>query len=79
MCSSDLVPSAIKSMGLPKGHNKCEMFVISDPDMEMFLTFGDYLKKTIEASPEWQGLKNRVKTSQPAGSGFDDVEDDIPF
>ena len=73
------VPSAIKSMGLPKGHNKCEMFVISDPDMEMFSTFGDYLKKTIEASPEWQGLKNRVKTSQPAGSGFDDMDDDIPF
>ena len=71
------VPSAIKSMGLPKGHNKCEMFVISEPDMEMFSTFGDYLKKTIEASPEWQAHGN--KPTKSTTSGFDDIDDDLPF
>lgn len=73
------VPSAIKSMGLPKGHNKCEMFIVSDPDMEMFETFGDYLKGVIEASPEWQAQKSRAKHASPADSGFDDMDSDIPF
>jgi hypothetical protein len=47
--------------------------------MEMFATFGDYLKGVIEASPEWQAVKGRAKHASPADSGFDDMEDSIPF
>ena len=73
------VPSIIKSAGIPKGHNKCELFSISEPDMEMFDTFSDYLKQTIQASPEWQASQSRAQQGKPANDGFDDLEDDIPF
>jgi hypothetical protein len=72
------VPVAIKRGGLPEGFNKLAMFVISNPDMELFETFGNGLKEKITSSPEW-----RARSSQPApgstGSGFDDMDDDIPF
>ena len=71
------VPSAIRSMGLPQGFNRCEMFTISDPDMEMFETFGKYLKATIEQSPEWKA-RQPVSYSQNKSSGFDDMKDDLP-
>jgi hypothetical protein len=73
------VPKVIKTNGLPKGHNKCEIFIISEGDMEMFNTFGEYLKKTIQSSPEWQGLAKKGNVPAPQSSGFDDIEDDIPF
>jgi len=72
------VPSALKLNGMPKGHNPCKMFQISDPDMELFETFSDYLKKQIEESPEWKAKTNPIKASSPK-SGFDDMPDDIPF
>jgi len=72
------VPNAVKSAGLPDGHNPAQMFEISNPDMAMFETFSDFLKKQISDSPEWkaQGKKS--------GSGFDDMpndldEEDLPF
>lgn len=73
------VPGAIRSMGLPQGHNKCEIFTISEPDMKMFETFGEYLKKTIEASPEWQARKPKSYGPADNGSGFDDMDSDVPF
>ena len=74
------VPVTIKKAGLPEGFNKLNMFVISDPDMELFESFGKNLKEKIMNSPEW-----RARDQQPApkpgaqGSGFDDMDDDIPF
>lgn len=68
------VPTVIKS-AIPKGHNKCEMFIISEPDMEMFDKFPDWLKKKIGESPEWKARQNPDKPS----SGFDDMESDLPF
>lgn len=74
------VPVAIKKAGLPEGFNKLAMFVISNPDMELFETFGNGLKEKITSSPEWRA---RSPASQPApdrpSSGFDDMDDDIPF
>ena len=75
------VPVAIKKAGMPEGFNKLAMFVISNPDMELFETFGNGLKEKITSSPEWRA---RSPAPQPApgstGSGFDDMEDsDIPF
>lgn len=64
---------------LPKGHNQCGIFMISDPDMEMFETFGKYLKETIQKSPEWKAVQGRQGgQAEPAGA-FDDMEDDRPF
>lgn len=72
------VPSAIKSAGLPQGHNPCAIFLISEPDMELFNTFGDYLKKTIQGAPEWKAVQGRE--APPASSGgFEDMDDDMPF
>jgi len=76
------VPSAIKKSGLPNGFNKLAMFVIENPDMELFETFGNGLKEKIQSSPEWRarnGDQPSPSKAAPAGSGFDDMDDDIPF
>jgi hypothetical protein len=73
------VPNAIKN-ALPKGHNKCGLFMISEPDMEMFETFGKYLKETIQAAPEWKAVQGRAAPAAEAPKGgFDDMESDVPF
>lgn len=79
------VPVTIKRAGLPEGFNSAVLFSISDPDMDVFETFGKGLKEKIMASPEWQSYNGRTETrsvSKPepsgGGSGFDDM-DDIPF
>lgn len=71
------VPNALKA-ALPEGHNRAGIFMISEPDMEMFDGFGDFLKKQIESSPEWQAVKGRAAPKESAG-GFDDMESDMPF
>ena len=76
------VPVAIKKGGLPEGFNKLAMFVIDEPDLELFETFGDGLKEKIKATPEWRardGGQSSYEKPKPAGSGFDDMDDDIPF
>ena len=78
------VPPAIKKAGLPEGFNTLGIFSIDEPDMTMFGTFSDGLKQKISGSPEWQrngGSSDQSSTSKPTpgGSGFDDMDDDIPF
>jgi len=76
------VPVAIKKAGFPEGFNKLAMFVIEDPDMELFATFGNNLKEKIQLSSEWRARSNdQQPASNPGfiGSGFDDMDDDIPF
>jgi hypothetical protein len=72
------VPSFLKQQGLPAGVNALGMFRIADPDMKLFDTFTDNLKKKIESSPEWKARSHKKATAAPA-SGFDDMDDDIPF
>ena len=74
------VPKAMKA-DLPEGHNKCAAFYIESPDMDMFETFSDNLRAKIEQSPEWQsrGKQEAKVPSASKGSGFDDMDDDIPF
>jgi hypothetical protein len=75
------VPKAMKG-NLPEGHNKCAAFYIESPDMDMFETFSDNLRAKIEQSPEWQarqGNQSNKAQSASKGSGFDDMDDDIPF
>ena len=72
------VPVAIKRGGMPEGFNKLAMFVISNPDMELFETFGNGLKEKITSSPEWRARSPQHVPDRPS-SGFDDMDDDIPF
>jgi hypothetical protein len=62
------VPQVVKTTGLPKGVNVCQMFNIDEPDMDVFETFSKNLKAKIEASPEWR-----------AKHGFNDVESEDPY
>ena len=77
------VPVAIKKAGLPEGFNKLAMFVIETPDMELLETFGNGLREKIMSSPEWRarsgGQEQPVRKATNTGSGFDDMDDDIPF
>lgn len=82
------VPAAIKKAGLPEGFNKLGMFSIEEPDMDLFETFSNGLKDKIKASPEWQAREGNEyarnesasgQARQSTGSGFDDMDDDIPF
>jgi hypothetical protein len=75
------VPPAIKKGGIPEGHNDLKLFSIDEPDMALFDSFSNGLREKIQKSPEWQG---RGGSSAPApakapSSGFDDMDDDIPF
>ena len=70
-------------MAVPKGMpvsdqiNPSVYFSLDEFDQKVFDSLSDGYKKLIQASPEWQGLKNG-SGKQPAGK-FDDMEDDIPF
>jgi hypothetical protein len=74
------VPASIKKAGLPSGFNQVSMFVIDEPDMKLFETFGNGLKEKIQGSPEWRA-HNELPLSQlgSEGSGFDDMDSTIPF
>lgn len=75
--SINSVPPAIKKSGLPDGVNKAEIFDIENPNMAMYETFGKGLQAKIALAPEWN-----KKPSAPVGSkgsGFEDMDSDIPF
>jgi hypothetical protein len=75
------VPPAIKKAGIPQGHNDLKLFSIDEPDMALFDSFSSGLREKIQKSPEWQG-RGGSSASAPAkapSSGFDDMDDDIPF
>jgi len=80
------VPSVIKSAGLPPAINVNQVFRLADPDLELYETFGKGLKAMIEASPEWQAFQGKKPAqnaskaaSGSSGSGFDDMDSDLPF
>lgn len=83
------VPKQIKSAGLPEAFNKTSIFSIDEPDMELFGTFSDGLKAKIMSSPEWKDRQGEqyargehqsgASKQAGGGSGFDDMDDDIPF
>jgi hypothetical protein len=76
------VPSVVKQGGLPPAVNVNQLFRLAEPDHELFDTFGKGLKEKIQASPEWQALQARKGAQKPdkaPSSGFDDMDDDLPF
>ena len=81
------VPKVLKDT-LPVPHNPTAIFSITNPDMDLFNSFSNSLREKISASPEWQSRDDPAKLrsdqaakaqKQPASSGFDDMDDDIPF
>lgn len=75
------VPAMIKQNGLPAAINKNEMFNLSEPDMAMFETFSDNLKKKIQNSPEWERLQTPSKKATTTVDAAMEEDDglDIPF
>jgi hypothetical protein len=76
------VPQAVKKAGMPQHHNDLKMFSIEEPDMALFDSFSNGLKEKIGKSPEWQargGKPSAPATDKAPSSGFDDMDDDIPF
>jgi hypothetical protein len=72
----------VKQGGLPPAVNVNQLFRLAEPDYELFDTFGKGLKEKIQASPEWQALQARKGAQKPdkaPSSGFDDMDDDLPF
>ena len=75
------VPSMVKKMGFPEGHNPLQVFKLASPDVAMFETFSKGLKAKIEASPEWKAFNDRkaAPTTSPDANPVGDMEDDLPF
>lgn len=69
------VPGALKGT-LPDAVNDNQIFNLSEPDMKLYETFSDHLKKKIELSPEWQ----RLQSGQAAPARHqEDATGDVPF
>lgn len=75
------VPGMIKQNGLPEPVNKNEMFNLSDPDMALFQSFSENLKKKIQSSPEWERLQSKpMATREAPGRPAQDIDpEDVPF
>lgn len=61
-----------------------QVFDVNEPDMQLFESFPDWLKEKIQGCMEWGNPKalepQKVTTTRAGGgSGFDDMDDDIPF
>lgn len=75
------VPPAIKKAGIPEGHNELKLFSIDEPDLKLFDSFSNGLKEKIQKSPEWMSrtYQKEQNDSANSGSGFDDMDSDVPF
>lgn len=75
----------IKGMPKPDPVNDNFIFDADEPDMAAFEKFSDKMKETISSSREWKARRAGTRPATTAtgttnsGSGFDDMDDDIPF
>lgn len=81
-------PAALKNAKF-KPFNETQQFDVDNPDMAMFETFPEWLQEKIQGCLEWN--EPEVETAAPAArqgnssggartnTGFDDMDDDIPF
>lgn len=78
------VPSIYKQNGLPKEVNPKEIFNLQKPDMKLFESFSENLKKKIRMSPEWSRIIEHDEYAKDQSDSanskkvFEDV-DNIPF
>lgn len=69
------LPGALKNSKPAPVHDNV-MFDLDAPDMEVFAKFHEKLQDAIKRSPEW--AKHAKHAGHAAGSGFDDLPNDIP-
>ncbi len=74
------LPVVVKQAGMPKAVNACQMFSLSDPDMDVFNNLSEKLKASIMATNEWSRIPNKpsAQVAQVAQPAFED-DNDIPF
>jgi hypothetical protein len=79
-------PSALKDMK-PKAKNPLQLFDVTDPNVAVYDVLPEWIRKDIDqcaernAKPQSTQAAGREagKTAVAAGSGFEDMDDDIPF
>ena len=71
------LPTVLKNSKPAPVHSDL-IFDLDKPDMKAFADFYEKLQEMIKRSPEWARLQSK-KAATPAGNGFDDMDDDIPF
>ena len=73
----------IKGMPKPDPVNANFIFDADEPDMAAFEKFSDKMKELINGCREWRtkraGGKPATTATATQGSGFEDMDDDIPF
>lgn len=67
------IPGALKNAKPAAVHDNV-IFDLDKPDMKLFETFHEKLQEAIKKSPEWAAATG----GKHQGSGFDDMESDIP-
>lgn len=73
------IPGALKN-AIPIGVHDLVKFDLDAPDMDVFNKFHDYLKDTIQKSPEWaQHVKKNNPQQQNNEPSHDEFDDGIPF
>lgn len=79
-------PAALKN-AKPKAVNKLQLFDVTEFDRAHYEALPEWIRKQIDASVERSGKPQSAaaasqsagKAAAAAGSGFDDMDDDIPF
>lgn len=74
-------PAALKDMR-PTAINKLQLFDVTAPDKSVYDALPEWITKQIDACVERNGTPTpqpMQNAGKPAGSGFDDMDDDIPF
>lgn len=75
------LPGALKNAKPDPVHENV-LFNLDEPDMAVFAKFHEKLQEAIKRSPEWAELHGEQPSKPQASggsSGFDDMDDDIPF
>lgn len=79
------IPAALKN-SKPAPVHPVVMFDLDKPDMKVFDKFHAQLQDAIKKSPEWMALgrksspeQNSARQSADEGSGFEDMDSDLPF
>ena len=72
-------PSALKGQQ-PKAANDNQFFDVTDRNMAVFEVLPEWIQKQIKESVEWSGSQQSMaQAAAKPSTGFDDMDDDIPF
>lgn len=72
------LPGALKN-SKPAPVHEHVVFDLDKPDMAVFNSFHEKLQNAIKASPEWARHGKQAPQPEAAGSGFENMDEEIPF